>query len=146
MIFKAFVPSVNQSIETGIVEIRVEIVESLTGLFWYPRLGWESSLFPHVNNGKSDVSLPNQEYQNKPPTNDGFLNFGSEMTTCQVLLQRSEEMKITSCEIRPVVDVLDLPYLCSSGTSVLSSSNYLHRNHTCFRDITLAPKTSTSWL
>ncbi|GBN04449.1 hypothetical protein AVEN_46916-1 [Araneus ventricosus] len=29
--------------------------------------------------------------------NDGFLNFsiGSEMTTCQVLLQRFEEMKIT---------------------------------------------------
>ncbi|GBM30450.1 hypothetical protein AVEN_203021-1 [Araneus ventricosus] len=29
----------------------------LTGLFWYPRLGWETSLFPHVNNGKSDVSF-----------------------------------------------------------------------------------------
>ncbi|GBN64058.1 hypothetical protein AVEN_21462-1 [Araneus ventricosus] len=29
---------------------------SLSGLFWYPRLGWETSLFPHVNNGKSDVS------------------------------------------------------------------------------------------
>ncbi|GBO40552.1 hypothetical protein AVEN_1701-1 [Araneus ventricosus] len=28
---------------------------SLTGLFWYPRLGWETSLFPHVNNGKSDL-------------------------------------------------------------------------------------------
>ncbi|GBO34190.1 hypothetical protein AVEN_255350-1 [Araneus ventricosus] len=37
----------------------------LTGLFWYPRLSWETSLFPHVNNGKSDVSLPNRGYQNR---------------------------------------------------------------------------------
>ncbi|GBM31375.1 hypothetical protein AVEN_99596-1 [Araneus ventricosus] len=39
----------------------------LTGLFWYPRLGWGTSLFPHVNNGKCDVSQPNWEYQNRPP-------------------------------------------------------------------------------
>ncbi|GBL95576.1 hypothetical protein AVEN_24793-1 [Araneus ventricosus] len=37
-----------------------------SGLFWYPRLGWETSLFPHVNNGKSDVSQPNRGYQNRP--------------------------------------------------------------------------------
>ncbi|GBM05188.1 hypothetical protein AVEN_197741-1 [Araneus ventricosus] len=38
------------------------------------------------------------------PSNDGFLNFGigSEMATCQVFLQRSEEMKITWCEIRAI--------------------------------------------
>ncbi|GBM09935.1 hypothetical protein AVEN_86818-1 [Araneus ventricosus] len=28
------------------------------GLFWYLRLGWETSLFPHVNNGKK-VTSPN---------------------------------------------------------------------------------------
>ncbi|GBM11203.1 hypothetical protein AVEN_133930-1 [Araneus ventricosus] len=38
----------------------------LSGLFWYPRFGWETSLFPHVNNGKSDVSQPNRGYQNGP--------------------------------------------------------------------------------
>ncbi|GBN15414.1 hypothetical protein AVEN_172423-1 [Araneus ventricosus] len=38
----------------------------LTGLCWYPRLGWETSLFPHVNSGKSDVSQPNRGYQNRP--------------------------------------------------------------------------------
>ncbi|GBO39719.1 UTP--glucose-1-phosphate uridylyltransferase [Araneus ventricosus] len=27
---------------------------------------FETSLFPHVNNGKSDVSQPNQGYQNRP--------------------------------------------------------------------------------
>ncbi|GBN61115.1 hypothetical protein AVEN_61105-1 [Araneus ventricosus] len=30
-----------------------------------PRLGWKKSLFPHVNNGKSDVSQPNRGYQNR---------------------------------------------------------------------------------
>ncbi|GBM38059.1 hypothetical protein AVEN_160318-1 [Araneus ventricosus] len=34
----------------------------LWGLFWYPRLGWETSLFPHVNNGKSTTG----EHQNRP--------------------------------------------------------------------------------
>ncbi|GBN72379.1 hypothetical protein AVEN_149271-1 [Araneus ventricosus] len=65
MVFEAFVPSVNQSIETGIEEIRVQVAE---------------------------------------PLNDGFLHFGigSEMATFQVLLQRSEEMKITWYEIRAV--------------------------------------------
>lgn len=65
MVVEAFVPSVNQSIETGIREIRIQVSE---------------------------------------PGNDGFLNFGigSEMTSCQTLLQRSEEMKIPSCEIQAV--------------------------------------------
>ncbi|GBN03228.1 hypothetical protein AVEN_5405-1 [Araneus ventricosus] len=65
MIVGAFVPSVNQSIETGIEEIMVQIVGQL---------------------------------------NDGFLDFGigSGMVACQVLLQRSEEMKIIRCEIRAV--------------------------------------------
>ncbi|GBL98580.1 hypothetical protein AVEN_274104-1 [Araneus ventricosus] len=60
MIVEAFVSSVNQSIETVIVEIRIQIAWSLK---------------------------------------DGFLN---KTATCQVLLQRSEEMKITWCEIRAV--------------------------------------------
>ncbi|GBM25488.1 hypothetical protein AVEN_62246-1 [Araneus ventricosus] len=30
----------------------------LTSLFWYPRLGWETSLFPHVNNGKVTSPYP----------------------------------------------------------------------------------------
>ncbi|GBO35205.1 hypothetical protein AVEN_25220-1 [Araneus ventricosus] len=38
----------------------------LGGLFWYPRLGWETSLFPHINNGKNNVSQPNRGYQNRP--------------------------------------------------------------------------------
>ncbi|GBL96463.1 hypothetical protein AVEN_229917-1 [Araneus ventricosus] len=36
------------------------------GLFWYPRLGWETSLFPLLTCGKSDVSQPNWGYQNRP--------------------------------------------------------------------------------
>ncbi|GBM96383.1 hypothetical protein AVEN_64086-1 [Araneus ventricosus] len=65
MVAEAFVPSVNQSIETGIEEIKVQVPE---------------------------------------PLKEGFLNFviGSEMAICQVVLQRSEEMKITWCEIRVV--------------------------------------------
>ncbi|GBO43020.1 hypothetical protein AVEN_19548-1 [Araneus ventricosus] len=56
-------------------KISVQILEKLfqsdlrfkiTGLFWYPRLGWETSLFPHVNNGKTDDSQPNRGYQNRP--------------------------------------------------------------------------------
>ncbi|GBN41167.1 Dolichyl-phosphate beta-glucosyltransferase [Araneus ventricosus] len=39
---------------------------AVTGLFWYPRVGWKTSLFPQVNNGKSDVSQPNRGYQNRP--------------------------------------------------------------------------------
>ncbi|GBN67062.1 hypothetical protein AVEN_256505-1 [Araneus ventricosus] len=41
------------------------VAERFAGLFWYPRLDWETSLFPHVNNGKSDVSQPNRGYQNR---------------------------------------------------------------------------------
>ncbi|GBL83829.1 hypothetical protein AVEN_132706-1 [Araneus ventricosus] len=65
MVVEAFVPSVNQSVETGIEEIRVQVAE---------------------------------------PLNDGFLNFGigPKIVTCQVLLQRSEEMKNTWYEIRTV--------------------------------------------
>ncbi|GBN14458.1 hypothetical protein AVEN_170066-1 [Araneus ventricosus] len=57
MVVEAFVPSVNQSIETGVEEIRLQVAE---------------------------------------PINEGFLNFG----ISSVLLKRSEEMKITRCEIR----------------------------------------------
>ncbi|GBM49987.1 hypothetical protein AVEN_210096-1 [Araneus ventricosus] len=62
MVVEAFLPSVNQSIEIGVEEIRVQVAE---------------------------------------PLNDDFLNFGigSEMAACLMLLQRSEEMKITWCEI-----------------------------------------------
>ncbi|GBN94332.1 hypothetical protein AVEN_47723-1 [Araneus ventricosus] len=68
MVVEAFVPSVNQSMETGIEEIRVQVAE---------------------------------------PLNEGVLHFhiDSKMATCQVLLQRSEEMKITGCEIRTVARV-----------------------------------------
>ncbi|GBL98190.1 hypothetical protein AVEN_268276-1 [Araneus ventricosus] len=38
----------------------------LRGLFWYPWLGWETSLFPHVNNGKSAPPPPNLGYHNRP--------------------------------------------------------------------------------
>ncbi|GBO42878.1 hypothetical protein AVEN_275000-1 [Araneus ventricosus] len=48
---------------------KVKPVVSFAGLFWYPRLGRETSLFPHVNNGKSDVSHPNRGYQNRPLKN-----------------------------------------------------------------------------
>ncbi|GBM62037.1 hypothetical protein AVEN_220961-1 [Araneus ventricosus] len=44
---------------------------ALADLFWYPRLGWETSLFLHINNGKSDVSQPNRGYQNRPLDLDG---------------------------------------------------------------------------
>ncbi|GBN89802.1 hypothetical protein AVEN_41699-1 [Araneus ventricosus] len=65
MVDEIFMPSVNQSIETGVEETRVKIAE---------------------------------------PLRKGFLNFSmsSEMTTCQVLLQRSEEKKIIWCKIRVV--------------------------------------------
>ncbi|GBM52141.1 hypothetical protein AVEN_189329-1 [Araneus ventricosus] len=65
MVVEAFAPLLNQSMETGIKEIKVQIAE---------------------------------------PLNDRFLNFGngSEKATCQVLLQLSEEMKITRCKIRPL--------------------------------------------
>ncbi|GBM61236.1 hypothetical protein AVEN_145414-1 [Araneus ventricosus] len=36
------------------------------GLFWYPRLGWETSLFPLLTCGKSDVTQPNRGYQTRP--------------------------------------------------------------------------------
>ncbi|GBN33566.1 hypothetical protein AVEN_218046-1 [Araneus ventricosus] len=74
MVVEAFVPSVHQSIETGLNEIRIQVSE---------------------------------------PLNDGFLNFGIgfEMATCQVLLQRSEDMKITWCEIRALGKV----FQCLSG-------------------------------
>ncbi|GBL61168.1 hypothetical protein AVEN_211934-1 [Araneus ventricosus] len=73
--------------------------------------------------------------------NYGFLNFGigSEMASCQVLLQGSEDMKITCCEIRDVMDVLGRPDLCSSSEFVLPSSNSLKQNHTYFRELTLSP-------
>ncbi|GBL93523.1 Ankyrin repeat domain-containing protein 18A [Araneus ventricosus] len=48
------------------------LTSASTGLFWYPRLGWETSLFPHLNSGKSDVSQPNREYQNRPLNGMGF--------------------------------------------------------------------------
>ncbi|GBM77601.1 hypothetical protein AVEN_165628-1 [Araneus ventricosus] len=101
MAVEAFVPSVNQSFEIGIEEIKVQVVE---------------------------------------PLNDGFLNFGigSEMTACQVLLQLSEEMKITWCEIRAIGRLFRRSALCSSRTSFLHSSNSLHRNPTSFHGITLS--------
>ncbi|GBN15598.1 hypothetical protein AVEN_24261-1 [Araneus ventricosus] len=65
MVVESFVPSVNQSIETGIKEIRFQVTE---------------------------------------PVNDSFLNFGIgfEMATCQALLQRSKDIKITWPEILAV--------------------------------------------
>ncbi|GBL96698.1 hypothetical protein AVEN_111839-1 [Araneus ventricosus] len=102
MFVEVFVPSVNQSIETGLEGIRVQVAE---------------------------------------PLNDYILNFGigSEMAICQVLLQWSEEIKITWCDIRAVVEVLGRPDLFSSRTSVLPSSNSLHRNPDLFSlDITFA--------
>ncbi|GBN52327.1 hypothetical protein AVEN_161645-1 [Araneus ventricosus] len=45
---------------------RLQFLVHLRGLFWYPRLSWETSLFPLLTCGKSDVSQPNRGYQNKP--------------------------------------------------------------------------------
>ncbi|GBN01099.1 hypothetical protein AVEN_198810-1 [Araneus ventricosus] len=102
MIVKAFVPSVNQSIEIAIEEISVHVTE---------------------------------------PLNDGFLNFvvGSEMATCQLLLQQSEEMKITWCDSRAVVDVLGRYGVRLAHLTDLPSSKFLHQNYVCFRDITFPP-------
>ncbi|GBM45984.1 hypothetical protein AVEN_82152-1 [Araneus ventricosus] len=35
-------------------------------LILVPQLSWETSLFPLLHGGKSDVSQPNQGYQNRP--------------------------------------------------------------------------------
>ncbi|GBM38653.1 hypothetical protein AVEN_37450-1 [Araneus ventricosus] len=60
MFFEQFSSAVdlNQQLST--------IDKHVWGLFWYPRLGWEPSLFPAVNNGKSDISQSNRGYQNRP--------------------------------------------------------------------------------
>ncbi|GBO04905.1 hypothetical protein AVEN_22231-1 [Araneus ventricosus] len=63
------------------------VAERFTSLFWYPRLDWETSLFPHVNNGKSDVSQPNRRYQNRPlnlTALDGVLKFSDMSQKCWV--------------------------------------------------------------
>ncbi|GBM81268.1 hypothetical protein AVEN_11211-1 [Araneus ventricosus] len=44
----------------GTHEMPRDAASNVTGRFWYPRLSWETSLFPHVNNGNSDGSQPNQ--------------------------------------------------------------------------------------
>ncbi|GBL72969.1 hypothetical protein AVEN_54845-1 [Araneus ventricosus] len=54
-IFERLVESLLQNL-AAIYKLGDEIISPFTGLFWYPRLGWETSLFPHVNNGKSDAS------------------------------------------------------------------------------------------
>ncbi|GBM11463.1 hypothetical protein AVEN_240613-1 [Araneus ventricosus] len=85
MVVEAFVSLVNQSIETAIEEIRLQVAE---------------------------------------PLNDDFLNFsiGSQMATCQVLLQRSEEMKNHL--------VRDLG--CRKGVPMPLSWTCLTVLHTCF--------------
>ncbi|GBM34626.1 hypothetical protein AVEN_171135-1 [Araneus ventricosus] len=35
-------------------------------LFWYPRLGSETSLFPHVKKRKDEIYQPIRRYQNRP--------------------------------------------------------------------------------
>ncbi|GBM14670.1 hypothetical protein AVEN_97182-1 [Araneus ventricosus] len=44
------------------------------GLFWYPRLGWETSFFPLLTAGKSEVSQPNRGYQNRSRKEDDNLS------------------------------------------------------------------------
>ncbi|GBN91442.1 hypothetical protein AVEN_258546-1 [Araneus ventricosus] len=81
-----------------------------------------------------ETSIKEIRVQVAETLNDGFRNFDivPEMATCLVIIQRSEEMKITWCEIRDVVDVLGRTDLCPSRTSVLPSSNSLHQNPTIF--------------
>ncbi|GBM41681.1 hypothetical protein AVEN_46949-1 [Araneus ventricosus] len=55
------------------------------GLFWYPRLGWETSLFPFLTCGKSDVSHPNRGYQIRPPTFFAYLLLPPTQSTCRSL-------------------------------------------------------------
>ncbi|GBL84677.1 hypothetical protein AVEN_191129-1 [Araneus ventricosus] len=58
---------------------------SSRGLFWYPRLGWKTSLLPLLTCGKSDVSQPNRGYQNRPASE----------------IQRE---KLEDPEIRPIIE------------------------------------------
>ncbi|GBM17587.1 hypothetical protein AVEN_80888-1 [Araneus ventricosus] len=70
---------------------------------YYLRRGWAvSDEIVCRNLSFMDMCTHKIRVQVAEPLNDSFLNFGigSEMATCQVLLQRSEEMKITWCEIR----------------------------------------------
>ncbi|GBM11853.1 hypothetical protein AVEN_26777-1 [Araneus ventricosus] len=71
------------------------------------------------------------------PFNDGSLNLGigSEIATCQVLLQRSEEMKINWCDIRAVGRVFRC--LCGGHARQFCTPVFLKENR--FRDITLSP-------
>ncbi|GBL79096.1 hypothetical protein AVEN_92352-1 [Araneus ventricosus] len=61
--------------------------------------GFVPSVNQFIETGIEEISLQVAE-----PLNDSFLNFdiGSEIETWQVLLQRSEEIQITRCEIRAV--------------------------------------------
>ncbi|GBN98560.1 hypothetical protein AVEN_6307-1 [Araneus ventricosus] len=51
-----------------------------------------------------ELGMEEIKVQAAEPFNDGFLDFaiGSEIATCEVLLQYSEEMEITLCEIQAV--------------------------------------------
>ncbi|GBN36279.1 hypothetical protein AVEN_146978-1 [Araneus ventricosus] len=97
---EAFMPSVHQSVETCIEELRFQVTE---------------------------------------PFNDGFLNFGigSGMAACQVLLQRSEDMNITQCEVGAVRKVVPLSLWWWTCWTVLHTC--FRKIKSCFRGITLAP-------
>ncbi|GBO44631.1 hypothetical protein AVEN_105683-1 [Araneus ventricosus] len=102
MVVEAFVPLVNQSIETGIEGIGVQVAK---------------------------------------PLNDGFLNFGiaSDMATCQVLLQRSEEMKITWCEIWALGRVFQC--ICGGRARQFGTPVFVTLNFLFFYFIFLVPTT-----
>ncbi|GBL78266.1 hypothetical protein AVEN_42814-1 [Araneus ventricosus] len=58
---------------------------------------FESSVHQFIETGREEIRVQVVE-----PLNDAFLDIGigSEMAKCQVLLQESEEMKITWCKNR----------------------------------------------
>ncbi|GBN28228.1 hypothetical protein AVEN_198916-1 [Araneus ventricosus] len=86
------------------------------------RKALEHITFPHSHHGCSSIcAIGKPIYRNRhrrnraqiaESLNEGFLNVGngSEMVTCQVFLQRYEDMKITRCEIRALGRVFQ--YLC----------------------------------
>ncbi|GBN90237.1 hypothetical protein AVEN_24775-1 [Araneus ventricosus] len=57
--------------DEGIGKLVPRYGRCIRGLFWYPRLGWEMSLFPLLTCGKSDVFQPNRGYQHRPVNRNG---------------------------------------------------------------------------
>ncbi|GBL90594.1 hypothetical protein AVEN_179494-1 [Araneus ventricosus] len=78
-------------------------------------------------NHSIEIGIEEIRVQVAEPLKDGFLNsgIGSEMATCQELLQ-SEEMKITWCEIRDVGRVFN--FLCGGRGRQFSTPVFVKEN------------------